>query len=280
MNLSKETVRKATEKTGKIFLEKDSKEATFNVSNYKPDETVFLQVDGVKVNTKKGWKEYKLGLFYRKSDMKVRKSTPNRHSLKIKKLVGAITDDYLIELKQLIQFRMQQTGYYWSQRFVLISDGADWIAKLFQSLFPGSDMILDWYHAMANLWKCAHDLFGEGSQMAKEWVAIYEELLWNGEIEIVLQKLLQEVETSVNQTPLRKLYFYYEQRKDRMKYHEYRNKGYPIGSGSIESADSYAIQNRLKQSRMRWTIENANYVAHLRNKYFSGEWNQIWKTAA
>ena len=212
--------------------------------------------------------------------MKSRKSNPNRYSLQIKKLVGAITDNYLVELKQLIQFRMQQTGYYWSQRFVLISDGADWISNLFQSLFPGSDMILDWYHAMENLWKCAHDLFGKDSQLAKEWVAVYKELLWHGEIETVLKRLLEEAKHAKNQTPLRNLYNYYESRKDRMKYDEYRNKGYPIGSGAIESANSYSIQNRLKQSRMRWLIENANYIAHLRNKYFSGEWDQMWKTAA
>ena len=174
IEVSKETARKASEKIGKDFFERDSKEKSFNEQNYKPNETVFVQIDGVKINTKESWKEYKLGLFYRKSDMKCRKSTPNRHSLQTKKLIGAITDNYLVELKQLIQSRMQQTGYYWSQCFVLISDGADWIANLFQKLFPGSEMILDWYHAMENLWKCAHDLFGKDSQLAKEWVAVYK----------------------------------------------------------------------------------------------------------
>ena len=280
IKINKETIRQATEKIGKDFFLSDSEDVAFKDINPKFCDTTFLQIDGVKVNTINGWKEYKLALFYGKSDIKVHKSSPERCSLKSKKLIGAITKNYATELKQLIRAKMERAGYYWSKRTVLISDGAEWIENLFQSLFPGSEMILDWYHAIENLWKCAHDLFGENSPIAQEWVNVYQNLLWEGKIEIVLERLLEEAKHAKNQTPLRNLYNYYESRKDRMLYDEFRNKGYPIGSGAIESANSYSIQNRLKQSRMRWCEENANYVAHLRNKYFSRELNEIWPEAA
>ena len=280
VKINKETVRNATEYIGKRALEQDTQEVHFDPDKAKCKETTFLEIDGVMVNTLKGWKEYKLGLFYSKSDVKSAKKNSQRVSLKNRKLIGAITSDYANELKQFLVSRMKQTGHYWSNKVVLISDGADWIAKLFQSMFPNSEMILDWYHAMENLWRCGNQLFGEGSQLAVEWVSVYKELLWNGEIDLVLERLWREASSCKNQTPVRRLYLYYEHRKDRMKYKEFREKGYPIGSGCIESANSYSVQNRLKQSRMRWLEENANDVAHLRNKYFSGEWDQIWKQTA
>jgi hypothetical protein len=40
-----------------------------------------------------------------------------------------------------------------------------------------------------------------------------------------------------------------------MRYKEFRDKGYFIGSGSIESANKYLVLKRLKQSGMKWCIE-------------------------
>ena len=50
-----------------------------------------------------------------------------------------------------------------------------------------------------------------------------------------------------NQTPIRELYQYFDLRKDRMKYKEFREKDYFLGSGAIESANKYVIQARLKK---------------------------------
>ena len=67
--------------------------------------------------------------------------------------------------------------------------------------------------------------------------------------------------------------------KERIRYKEFREKGYFIGSGAIESANSYSIQNRLKRSRMKWKVKNANGLAHLRNIYYSDQWDKTWSKA-
>ena len=206
---------------------------------------------------------------------------PTRYSLSDKKLVGCITEDYLTELKSKLQNRMQHTGYFWCDDVILISDGASWIENLFQELFPNSEMVLDWYHAIENLWRCGNEVYGEGSEGCKAWVRHYKDSLWEGKI-LELLKLLREESmcaSKKHQTYLFRLYHYYNERKERMKYKEFRDKGYPIGSGAIESANSYSIQNRLKRSRMRWRKENANYMAHLRNVWYSGEWKNKWAIA-
>ena len=281
LNVSYETMRLCAEKVGKLFFKKDT--ATYNLSQAKIPlkfhEKVFLLIDGLQINTLEGWREFKLALFYNLPFLDPsKKKEITRTNLFSKRLVGVITKDYLSEFSKIIKNRMQHTGYYWTNKVVLISDGADWIAKLFQKLFPNSEMVLDWYHAMQHLWACGNELFGEGSKHTRLWVKAYEKVLWDGGIDRVLEKLLWKANISKNQTPLRKLYSYYEPRKDRMRYKEFREKGYPIGSGSIESANSYSIQNRLKRSCMRWKVKNANFIAHLRNIYYSlGEWDGKWK---
>ena len=108
------------------------------------------------------------------------------------------------------------------------------------------------------------------------WFVKYKELLWDGRVEELLADLLDEAKSAKNSTPLFKLHNYFKDRKERIRYKEFREKGYFIGSGAIESANSYSIQNRLKRSRMKWKVENANGLAHLRNIYYSDQWDEIW----
>ena len=39
-----------------------------------------------------------------------------------------------------------------------------------------------------------------------------------------------------------------------MKYADYQNEGYPIGSGVTEAACKTVAKQRLSQSGMRWTL--------------------------
>ena len=276
--VNKESIRQVSEQLGKLFFIEHTKEVPFEKLKPKKCDTLFLEIDGSLLNTRSdGWKEYKLGLYYTNSDIQKRKSDIGRVTLKNKQLSGMITSNYLVDLKNNLKHQMQRTGHYWANTTVLISDGAEWISNLFKELFPKCLMILDWYHAIENLYKCANQLFKEGSKELHEWVNFYKSLLWEGKINIVLNKLLKDARIYNNQTPLLNLYHYYNSRKYRMNYKEYRNKGYPIGSGAVESANKYSIQQRLKRSSMKWKINNINYIAHLRNMYYSDQWEEIWK---
>ena len=173
-----------------------------------------------------------------------------RSTIHKKHLIGAI-EGKPSDLAKRIQSMMVKEGNYWADELVLLSDGAPWIENIFQSLFPNSLMILDWYHAVENVRKCASDLFKEDSDKYHFWVKKYKEMLWNGDVEELLESLLEEAKASSKQTPYRKLYAYFNSRKERIRYKEFREKDYLIGSGAVESANSYSIQGRLKRSRMK-----------------------------
>ena len=65
----------------------------------------------------------------------------------------------------------------------------------------------------------------------------------------------------------------------RMRYATFRTQGYHIGSGAVESAVSYAVQQRMKRVGMRWRAAGADAMLALRSVYRStGAWNQFWAT--
>jgi hypothetical protein len=52
----------------------------------------------------------------------------------------------------------------------------------------------------------------------------------------------------------------------------YKEKGYYVGSGAIESGNKVVLQKRLKLAGMRWNELPAQYLLSLRAKYESGLW--------
>jgi uncharacterized protein YceK len=98
-------------------------------------------------------------------------------------------------------------------------------------------------------------------------------LLWNGEVEDVIQKcrtLLDQVGCSAD-----RLISYYTNNLERMRYANFRAKGYFIGSGTVESGCKQIITMRLKRSGARWTQHGAAMTAKARTAWLSGSWQNV-----
>ncbi len=54
----------------------------------------------------------------------------------------------------------------------------------------------------------------------------------------------------------------------------------PIGSGAVESAAGHLLQQRLKQSGMRWSDPGAQAILNLRTLHRNGEFEQYWENFA
>jgi hypothetical protein len=74
---------------------------------------------------------------------------------------------------------------------------------------------------------------------------------------------------------------YFETNRQRMRYHEYLQAGYPIASGVIEGACRHIIKDRMEQGGMRWTLEGAEAMLNVRSVLASSEdetfsrWRQV-----
>ena len=64
--------------------------------------------------------------------------------------------------------------------------------------------------------------------------------------------------------------------RQRMHYQHYRQAGYPLGSGSVESACKVVVQQRMKQAGMRWSREGAQAMLALRSILLSERWDTVW----
>jgi hypothetical protein len=70
---------------------------------------------------------------------------------------------------------------------------------------------------------------------------------------------------------------YFEENIDRMRYDLFRDAGYPIGSGTVESGANNMVQRRMKRPGRGWRRDNANGMLALLAEYHSGRFHKAWK---
>jgi hypothetical protein len=168
-------------------------------------------------------------------------------------------------------------GIEQAQRLVSVNDGAPWIWNIIQWCYPGAVEILDWPHAIEYLGRVADAIYGEGSLESADWMEEVKGKLWCGEVEAVQAKVA-ELEGVNNQSDevIRRAQAYLKEHQERMRYNIFRECGYPIGSGVVESACKTVVEQRLKQAGMRWSIEGAQVILALRSSLLSDRWDEMW----
>ena len=64
---------------------------------------------------------------------------------------------------------------------------------------------------------------------------------------------------------------------EQFNYPQAIEKGLPIGSGKIESANSYVVQARMKITGAWWKVENIDKILSLLTCKQNGKWNKYWQ---
>ncbi len=70
---------------------------------------------------------------------------------------------------------------------------------------------------------------------------------------------------------------YLKERQSMITYASFADQGYPIGSGSVESANKVVVESRMKGSGMRWGDEYVDPMLALRNAACNDSWKPMWK---
>lgn len=80
-----------------------------------------------------------------------------------------------------------------------------------------------------------------------------------------LHRLSQYRSTSEDTCPiLRQVRDYLQTHLEHIQYRAFKKLGLPIGSGMVESACKWLIQQRFKGVGMRWSEDGFNHLLHLR----------------
>lgn len=158
-----------------------------------------------------------------------------------------------------------------------VGDGAPWIREQAERVFgEQGTFLIDFYHLCGYLSDasevCPHydspAFFSELRQLAEE-----------GRMTEVLGRMKPYAEPASvpdSMAPVRRCIRYITNRNGQFGYKEAAENGLPIGSGEIESAHRYIIQERLKIAGAWWTENNAQNMLSLRVLRANGEWESYW----
>lgn len=158
-----------------------------------------------------------------------------------------------------------------------VGDGATWIADQTERVFGlQADFLVDFYHLCDYLGAAAESISPEGK---KVWLAEQKKKLKEGKISEVIEEIepyVEPVSVPKEKAPVRTCYGYINNRRGQFNYKEALAEGLPIGSGEVESAHRYVIQDRLKLAGAWWTPQNAHNMLALRSLRANNRWDSYW----
>jgi hypothetical protein len=182
------------------------------------------------------------------------------------------------EFCQLATIATYRSGTDRAGQVCAIVDGADWLQGFLDRHCPQAVRILDFCHAMGYVADVAAVAYGAGSAEATTWFEEQRETMRLTSAQAVLQTLRALTLSGAAATVRDKAVHYLEQREAQLAYATFREQGFPIGSGVVESGNKLVVQDRLKRSGMRWSRAQVNPMLALRGTAASGQWETGWVT--
>jgi hypothetical protein len=200
--------------------------------------------------------------------------------LRQRRLVAVLGD--IDALKPRLWLEAVRQSISTAPQVVWLSEGARGWWRLYDERWAASAMgILDFDHAVQYLWKGAAAWLDGRTTQARRWCGWARHRLRHGQPEGVLADLVEalEVEGLPDSTrdTLPALYAYLERHRDHIDYAQYKALGLPIGSGMVESACKWLIQQRFKGVGMRWREAGFNHLLPLRLAWVNGSFEALFQ---
>jgi hypothetical protein len=190
----------------------------------------------------------------------------------------------LMSLDELgVRMRRQaaQVGMDRAEQWVALTDGGAGLDGFMDVFFPRAVRVLDFYHAAEHLGDLAKAYCGDptaAEELTEQWS---QRMKHEGGAAILaeLEALDLHGRPAAVREEHRQVTGYVRNNLHRMDYPNYRARGWQIGSGHIEAACKTVVNQRLKQSGMRWGGDGADAVCHLRALYEGelSQWDAFWE---
>lgn len=235
-----------------------------------------ISMDGGMVNIRgEGWREMKVGAVF---DVETRLE---RHpqTQELEEMAHGVNVHYTAVLVSKDDFACAlwalavQHEVPTAKERAVMGDGAVWVWNVAEDICPDGRQIVDWFHAVQHLADAAQTLYPNENDAGRRaaWLKIYKEHLYRGRVHNIISVLKKQ--------KLDDLAIYFERHQRRMQYLEFREEGFPIGSGTIESGVKQ-FKQRLTGSGMRWNLDNANRMLVIRAAVLGDDFDDLWARAA
>jgi hypothetical protein len=230
---------------------------------------VYGMVDGSMLLTDAGWQETKVGRVFQA------KSCSDTDD--VKWTMGA--SQYVAHRGHYRHFTQQFERLLPPQsacKQIFITDGAVWIGHWLSQSYPKGIQILDFFHVCEQVASVA-----PWADRPAAWLEKQKKDLLNGKHKKVCKAV--EALANIPSQEKEKLLHYLTNNAYRMRYDEYRSRGWMIASGPIEAAHRTVLQVRMKRSGQRWANQGCDNMIKLRVAHRSQKFSlvtQILKNTA
>lgn len=232
-----------------------------------------VSLDGGKAHIRgEGWKEFKVGTVYDvviepERDLETGEWVDQAHgtNMAYRAVLGSAEEFGPALWALAVERQVPQAA-----DLSVTADGAEWIWNLTADYFPDSVQVVDWFHAAEHVAQAATALYPNEEASAQRWNRERRRALFLGRTQAITRPLEQAGLPGLAQ------YFHTHQR--RMQYHEFRERGYPIGSGTVESGIK-RFKQRLSGPGMRWSRRGAEQMLLLRAASLTGNFDALWAAA-
>jgi hypothetical protein len=185
--------------------------------------------------------------------------------------VGAIESSALFGWR--IYAEALRRGLEQAKTVIVLTDGQRYNHTIAQTHFSDAVHIVDLFHAYEHLTVVAQLRWGQEAKAPKAW----RNLLEAGDISRLVRKAGRQLPASAKgRKAMLKQLHYFENNAWQMRYAEFREKKFFVGSGVVEAGCRTVIGARLKQSGMRWSVRGANAIIALRCCILSGRFEDFW----
>lgn len=264
VRLSNSSLQRLAKATGQALREewrerqKRLREHPCDPKGHAPEQ-LHISMDGVMAHVGGTWREVKLGVCYERAEGK-----PSQRSV------------YYATLAPSGQFGQALRTLGWvagepkCRKVAVVADGSDWIWQEVGKHFTQRVQILDYFHATEHLYAFGRSRYGERSPKVEQWVRVQEGRLLDDRVdEVIVDMRAWQPTTKATQEVKRKELGYFMTHAHRMRYKTFKEAGYHIGSGVMESSCRWVVQQRMKGAGMRWSETGAEQMLHLRTAWCS-----------
>jgi len=213
------------------------------------------------------WREVKVGILARLGTRLTRaqETVPQLLHRRLVAVLGDI-DEFIPQL----QLEARRQAFEAAPWVIWLSDGGRGFWRVYRTAFRHCAVaVLDFFHAAGHLARATQALFGEKrSAPARAWFRRWRHLLRHGRTRDVLRSLTALVNSGLFKgqalDTLIQVQAYFQRHYHHMQYQQFDQQQIPLGSGMVESACKWLIQQRFKGVGMRWSEDGFNHLLLLR----------------
>lgn len=199
-----------------------------------------------------------------------------------RRLVALLGNIDALEPRLLWEARHQ--GLESAPQVVWLCDGGTGFWRLFHScFFTWAVGILDFYHAAAHLYKAAVAYCADDTLSSRFCFERWRHLLRHGRHSQVLWELTRIINTHALPAPqlqaLCQVQAYFSDHRPHIAYEHFESQQFPLGSGLVESACKWLVQQRFKGVGMRWSESGFEHLLLLRVEWVNGRFDDCFPSS-